>query len=133
LYWARRKRLSFVRVEGRGVSAFREHFLEKYFSYRARYVDYVVANAPQRGALANLSEIVRLAFVCTGSLLIAGILWLATVLSSGTHPIGAAFSGMAALAATLAVAGSAKGIGVALRDRRRVEERAAAAANVPSP
>ena len=112
------------------MSGFREHFLEKYFSYRTRYVDYVVANAPQRGALANLSETVRLAFVCAGSLLIAGILWLATVLSSGTHPVGAAFSGMAALAATLAVAGSAKGFGAALRDRKRVQERVAAAANV---
>jgi hypothetical protein len=114
------------------VSAFREHFLDKYFAYRRRYVDYILGCAPNRGVLANLSEVVRLGFTLTGSLLIAAILWFLTVLSASRAPLGTVVYALMALAATAAAAGAVAGIVTALRDRRRVQERAAAAANAPS-
>ena len=113
------------------MSAFREHFLDKYFAYRRRYVDYILTEAPNRGGLANLSEVVRLAFTLTGSLLIGVIVWTITVLSLSRPTLGTAVYALMSLAATAAAAAAALGIVAALRDRRRVEERAAAAANCP--
>ena len=112
-----------------GVSAFREHFLEKYFAYRRRYVDYILAKAPNRGLLANLSEVVRLAFTVAGSLLIGSILWTITFLSFSRIALGTVVYALLSLAATAAALGAAAGIVVALRDRARVAERASAAAN----
>ena len=116
-------------AKGRRVSGFREHFLDKYFAYRRRYVDYILSEAPQRGVLANLSEVIRLAFVCTGSLLIGAILWTLTVLAVSRQPVGSVIYGLCALGASASAWGAASGIVAALRDRRRVEERVAAAAN----
>jgi hypothetical protein len=95
-------------------------------------VDYILGCAPNRGVLANLSEVVRLGFTLTGSLLIAAILWFLTVLSASRAPLGTVVYALMALAATAAAAGAVAGIVTALRDRRRVQERAAAAANAPS-
>ncbi len=55
----------------RAVSGFRDHFIDKYFGYRRRYVDYIVAEAPQRANLANLSELARLGFMIAGTVLCA--------------------------------------------------------------
>lgn len=53
------------------MSGFQEHFLDKYFAYRRRYVDEVTARAPHRRSWAVASEIARLAFVILGSALCA--------------------------------------------------------------
>ncbi len=45
------------------MSAFREHFLDKYFGYRRLSVARVAELAPHRRSLAILSEIARLGFV----------------------------------------------------------------------
>ncbi len=58
------------------MSAFQTHFLQKYFAYRARYVEYIVREAPRRGALAVVSEIARLAFMIAGCVLCALVFWL---------------------------------------------------------
>ncbi len=58
------------------MSAFREHFLDKYFGYRRRYVAAVAAQAPNRRSLAVASEIARLGFSIFGNVLCAAILWL---------------------------------------------------------
>ena len=60
------------------MSAFRTHFLEKYFAYRHRYVAHILREAPQRGALAVVSEIARLGFMILGCALCALIFWLLT-------------------------------------------------------
>lgn len=57
------------------MSPFREHFLDKYFGYRRRYVEAVAAIAPDRRGLAVASEIARLAFSIFASALCATILW----------------------------------------------------------
>ena len=111
------------------MSGFREHFLEKYFAYRRQYVDYILAQAPNRGLLANLSEVVRLAFTVAGSLLIGSILWTITFLSLSRISLGTFVYALMSLAATAAALGAAAGIVAALRDRPRVQERASAAAN----
>ncbi len=111
------------------VTGFRVHFLEKYFAYRRRYVEYMLGEAPRRGVLANLSEVVRLAFVATGSALIAAILWVLAVPALGRAPFWGLVFVLLALAATAAAGGALAGVVAALRDRGRVEERAAAAAN----
>jgi hypothetical protein len=56
------------------VSAFSEHFIDKYFAYRRRYVDYIRREAPARASLAVLSEIARLGFMITGNAFCALIL-----------------------------------------------------------
>jgi hypothetical protein len=58
------------------VSPFREHFLDKYFGYRRRYVEAIAAIAPERRSLAVTSELARLAFSIFGNALCAAILWL---------------------------------------------------------
>jgi hypothetical protein len=129
-YWPEAVPVTLKRSPKQGfVSGFREHFLDKYFAYRRRYVDYILTEAPARGMLANLSEMVRLAFVCTGSLLIGAILWALTVLSLARAPLWTAVIALLAVAATASAAGAAAGVIAALRDRPRVEERASVAAN----
>jgi hypothetical protein len=58
------------------MSAFQEHFLDKYFGYRRRYVEAVAALAPERRSLAVASELARLGFSVAGNALCAAILWL---------------------------------------------------------
>jgi hypothetical protein len=58
------------------MSAFQEHFLDKYFGYRRRYVEAVAAIAPERRSLAVASELARLGFSVAGNALCAAILWL---------------------------------------------------------
>jgi hypothetical protein len=58
------------------MSAFQEHFLDKYFGYRRRYVAAVAAIAPERRSLAVASELARLGFSLAGNALCAAILWL---------------------------------------------------------
>ena len=62
---------------------FSEHFLNKYFAYRERYVEYIRGEAPEREALAVLSEILRLTFVATASGFCALLFWLLTVAAFG--------------------------------------------------
>lgn len=57
------------------MSPFREHFLDKYFGYRRRYVEAVAAIAPGRRGLAVASEVARLAFAIFANALCATILW----------------------------------------------------------
>jgi len=102
------------------VSAFKDHFLDKYFGYRRRYVDYVARAAPHRARLAVLSEVARLSFVAAGSAfcgLIFGTLCVTASARIGVALLPVLFGGcaLAALAfATLALLGVAS----ALRDRR---------------
>ncbi len=53
------------------MSGFQEHFLDKYFAYRRKYVDYVEREVPKRTKMAVLSEVARLSFVTFGSVLCA--------------------------------------------------------------
>jgi hypothetical protein len=112
------------------VSGFKEHVLDKYFAYRRRYVDHIVREAPHRASLAVLSELARLAFAVVANGLCAAILWALAVGAFeraggiGTWPI--LFSALA-LVPTAFVCLSVGGIVAALRDRRRVAERSAAA------
>jgi CHASE2 domain-containing sensor protein len=109
------------------MSAFKEHFVDKYFGYRRRYVDYILEAAPHRAVLAVLSEVVRLAFIVAASALCAAIFWLlsagALVRSAGP---GAWFvvSVLCALSASALGLFALGGLLSALRDRRRVAERA---------
>jgi hypothetical protein len=103
--------------------------LDKYFSYRTRYVDYILKEAPARANLAVLSEVVRLAFVIAGSLFCAVLLWLLTAgafarsgFAGWTLPAGLC----AALATGLGLL-AARALVAALADRARVRQRAAAA------
>jgi hypothetical protein len=57
------------------VSGFQEHFLDKYFAYRNRYVARVAELAPHRRELAVLSEIARLGFMLAGNVLCGLVLW----------------------------------------------------------
>ena len=107
------------------VSAFREHFLDKYFAYRRRYVDHIVREAPRRAPLAVVSEIARLGFQAIGCGLCAMIFWLLTVGAVGraggvgVWPVVFAFC---ALVPTAFLFLSLAGIAAALRDRGRVKE-----------
>jgi hypothetical protein len=58
------------------MSAFREHFLDKYFGYRDQYVAYMAEHAPRRKRLAIASEVARLSFSLAGSVLCAAIFWV---------------------------------------------------------
>lgn len=99
------------------------HLYEKYFSYRRRYVDYILKEAPQRAVLAVVSEIARLAFVGAGAGLCAfvfGALLAGLPRGADWRPLICiiALGLVAALAALLGLAGAL----VALRDLRRVQE-----------
>ncbi len=105
------------------MSAFRDHFLDKYFAYRRRYVAHIERVAPQRGSLAVLSEIARLAFMIAGNLLCAIILWAlaaGAVARTGGFGLWPVVFGLCALAPTLFIVLSAAGLCAALGDRRRV-------------
>ena len=114
------------------MPGFKEHFLDKYFDYRRRYVDYILAEAPARARLANVSELARLGFMLAGNALCAAICWLLVVGAVGrangaaVWPI--AFLALAALPTAFAAL-TLRGIVRAVADRRRVEEAAATAAN----
>ncbi len=107
------------------VPAFREHFLDKYFAYRRRYVDYILREAPARASLAVVSEITRLGFMVVGNALCAVILWTlaggAFARASGASLWPSIFT-LCALVPTSFVVLSVCGIVEALRDRRLVQE-----------
>ncbi len=105
------------------MSGFREHFLDKYFSYRRRYVAHIVREAPRRGSLAVLSEIARLAFMIAGNLLCALILWALTAgaaARAGGFGVWPVIFGSCALVPTVFVVLAAAGLSNAVRDRSRV-------------
>jgi hypothetical protein len=105
------------------VSGFREHFLDKYFAYRRRYVDYIVREAPERAQLAVLSEIARLAFMIAGNVLCAVIFWVLTA-GALARPGGAgvwpAVFALLALVPSLFALLALRGLAEAVADRRRV-------------
>lgn len=70
------------------MSGFRNHFLDKYFAYRVRYVAAVTAEKPHRARLAVAAEIARLGFVAAGTALVALVLWLLVAGSFGRIGIG---------------------------------------------
>lgn len=113
------------------MAAFKEHFLDKYFGYRRRYVDHIVLEAPERAPLAVLSELTRLAFEVAGNVLCAAILWVLAAGAAGrAGGLGGwplLFGAMACVPTAFAVM-SAAGFAAALRDRRRVQERSDAGA-----
>jgi hypothetical protein len=104
------------------VSAFQEHFLDKYFGYRRRYVDAVAAIVPQRRSLAVASEIARLSFATFASALCAAILWtlfagaLARAGGIGVWPV---VFGLLAVMPTGFGALAVRGIATAIAERRR--------------
>ena len=114
------------------MSGFTEHFLDKYFDYRRRYVDYIAREAPERAVLANLSEIARLGFMISGNVLCAAILWLlvagAANRGSGARVWIAVFAALALLPTAFAALAS-RGLVRAVRDRRAVQERTRRPAN----
>ncbi len=69
------------------MSGFHDHFVDKYFGYRRRYVESVAALAPRRRSWAVASEIARLAFVTFASVLCALIFGALTI---GAFPRGGA-------------------------------------------
>jgi hypothetical protein len=69
------------------MSGFREHFLDKYFAYRVRYVAYVAACAPHREGWAVASEVARLSFVSLGSGLCALPFCLLTAAALQRHSL----------------------------------------------
>jgi MFS family permease len=99
------------------------HLYQKYFSYRRRYVDYILKEAPQRARLAVVSEIARLGFMAAGAGLCAFIFGaLLAGLPEGTGWRWPVFIGALGLGAVLAAALGLVGAVVALRDLGRVEE-----------
>lgn len=70
------------------MSGFRDHFLDKYFAYRTRYVAAVEAEKPHRVRLAVLAEVARLTFVVATAALLALVLWLLVFGSYGRLGIG---------------------------------------------
>ncbi len=104
------------------MSGFKDHFLDKYFAYRRRYVDYIAREAPARAQLAVLSEIARLAFMIAGNLLCAAIFWVLTagaVARAGGFGIWPAVFGLLALLPTAFAAMAVRGLASAAGDRRR--------------
>ena len=65
------------------MSGFRDHFLDKYFAYRGRYVAAIREDAPARERLAIVAEVARLVFVTAGCALLAVISWTLTVAGFG--------------------------------------------------
>ncbi len=106
-----------------GVSPLRQHFFDKYFGYRRRYVAHIEREAPRRGSLAVLSEIARLAFMIVGNALCALIFWVLTAnavaRAGGFGPWPIVF-GICALLPTVFVALSLGGLSEAVHDRGRV-------------
>jgi hypothetical protein len=102
------------------VSPFKAHFLDKYFAYRRRYVDYVAREAPRRARLAVLSEIARLSFVAAGSALCGLIFGTLAVTAAARVGFGAwpVVFGLCSLAAAVFVTLALCGVASAVRDRR---------------
>jgi hypothetical protein len=105
------------------VSGFRDHFLDKYFAYRRRYVDYIVQEAPDRAQLAVFSEIARLGFMIAGNVLCAAIFWVLTVSAferaGGISLWPVVFTLLALLPTSFALL-ALRGLAAAAGDRRRV-------------
>ena len=55
------------------MNGFREHFLDRYFGFRERYVAAVGERAPSRLRMAIVAEIARLGFVVAASGLILAV------------------------------------------------------------
>jgi uncharacterized membrane protein YhdT len=111
------------------VSAFRTHFLEKYFAYRRRYVAHIESAAPHRARLAIASEIARLGFMILGCALCAAIFWLLTagaVQRAGGFGVWPAVFALCAFAPTLFAGLSTGGLATAVRALRaqRADRRA---------
>ncbi len=104
------------------MSGFRDHFIDKYFGYRRRYVDYIVAEAPHRAGLANLSELARLGFMIAGNVLCAAIFWLlvAGAAARGNGPVWPVVFSLLALLPTSFAVLALRGIVRAAADRKRV-------------
>jgi len=104
------------------VSGFRDHFLDKYFAYRKRYVEGVAERAPHRRMWAVVSEIARLGFMVAGNLLCALIFWSLTVASfarSGPSLLSLTFF-VLALVPTIFAAMATRGIAVAFVERAKL-------------
>jgi hypothetical protein len=112
------------------MGGFREHFLDKYFGYRSRYVAAVAELAPDRRSLAVLSEIARLAFSFTGSAVVAAIFWL---LVSGASAREGGIGLWTVVFATLALAATALGFLAARGVLAAFADRAPAAPNERRP
>jgi hypothetical protein len=116
------------------VSAFREHFLDKYFGYRRRYVEAIAAIAPERRSLAVASELARLAFSIFGNVLCAAILWLgfagALARAGGFAVWPAVFVFLAALPTVFGLL-ALRGFAAALADRHLPRSGTATQKSVP--
>jgi hypothetical protein len=103
------------------VSAFRTHFLEKYFAYRQRYVAHIAREAPHRARLAIVSEIARLGFMIAGCALCAAIFWLLTAgaaARAGGFGVWPVVFALCAFVPTLFAALSTGGLATAIRALR---------------
>jgi len=113
------------------VSGFREHFLDKYFAYRRRYVEGVAERAPHRRMWAVVSEIARLGFVVFGNVLCALIFWALTFAAFGRIGLGLlpltflTLASVPSLFAGLAL----RGMFGAIAERARLQDRPPDAAN----
>jgi hypothetical protein len=108
------------------MSAFQEHFLDKYFGYRDQYVAYMAEHAPRRERLAIASEIARLSFSLAGSVLCAAIFWVLSVEAiERTARVSAADATflVCALGATYFVVLALRGLAAAIRALRQGSER----------
>jgi len=107
------------------VTGFREHVLDKYFSYRRRYVAYFEDSVPARASLANAAEIARLCFMLLGCALFAAIFWIVTVAAfsrTGIAPSSVLLALCAALTTACALL-AMRGLYAASADRARVARR----------
>jgi hypothetical protein len=109
------------------MSAFQEHFLDKYFGYRARYVAYIAEHAPRRARLAIVSEVARLSFSLAGSALCAVIFWFLAVEAAGRSAGWLSASVLTFLACALAASGfvvlTIHGLGAAMQALRQGSKR----------
>ncbi|HEY0798537.1 MAG TPA: hypothetical protein VGD50_05265 [Candidatus Baltobacteraceae bacterium] len=88
------------------MSGFKDHFLDKYFGYRSRYVAHVAAYAPAQAHFAVVSEVARLSFSLAGCLLCALIFWVLTANAAargGSAPLVVTFGCCAAGSSWFAV------------------------------
>jgi hypothetical protein len=67
------------------MSGFKEHFLDKYFAYRAKYVASIRECAPHRVRWAIASEVARLGFAFVSSGFCALVFGLLGVGAFGRH------------------------------------------------
>jgi hypothetical protein len=108
------------------MSAFQEHFLDKYFGYRDQYVAYMAEHAPRRERLAIASEVARLSFSVAGSVLCAAIFWVLGVeaieRAGGVSAVAATFL-LCALGATYFAVLGLRGLATAIRALRQESKR----------